>query len=139
MRAIESSGISDADSVAATAAASGLDVEVMSNVSPPIMFSDGRLMVPSAVTVSVTVKVPVPTELQPTTLGQHCRYKRLCVTYCRIVKPGSSGRFASAWRYDYAGVVELCSQQQVWHELRAMATNFIQLRGVQSDLRASAA
>lgn len=129
-----STGIKAADDFARIASEAGLLVEISRSEQPVTYYADGQVMLPAQITVGMTIKVPVPGELQGTTIGQMCQLRQISVVWSRFVGPGKHGKFRNACRYGYLGVVELTNERQARIELQALVTNIKQLRSTQRKL-----
>lgn len=90
---VERTGIKAADEFRDAAGALGLTVEVKSKDNDPVLFDDGREMLPGCTTVTVTVSIPVPESLHASALALYERTTTLAVCF----KRDHNGRARGRW------------------------------------------
>lgn len=123
-----STGIKGADEFIAKARELGLTVEVKSVRTEPTYYSDGSIMLSGNLSVSVTVELSIPEELNGTALGVVERSTRLTSYWNRRDTPRSRGRWTLA-SYSYlGGHDDLHVMHKAYSRLDHMAADLERLR-----------
>ena len=124
----KTTGIAGADAFIAKARELGLTVEVRTVNSEASYYRDGTVMLPSVLSVSVAVSLPVPTELDGTALGMVERCTTLTSCWSKRDAPRSRGRWVLANYSTLGGHKDLHVMSRLDSYLNGMATDLQNLR-----------
>lgn len=119
----EATGITGADEFVTKARELGLTVEVHAVDSEAVFHGDGSVMLPSVLSVVVSVKIPVPSELDGTVLGLVERHTTLVSCWSKRDVPRSRGRWVSANYSTLGGHEDLHVMRRLDPYLNVMVTD----------------
>jgi hypothetical protein len=124
----ETTGITDADAFVTAARELGLNAEFRGVKSDVAYYSDGGVMLPEILCVTVIVSIPVPGELDGTYLGMTERHTRLTGSWTLKDTPRSRGRWTLS-NYSYLGGHEdLHVKHRMYTRLQVMADRLTSLQ-----------
>lgn len=130
---VKTTGIKDADEFVAKAKELGLTVEIGFTNSEAIYFSDGRLMLPEVLTVSVTVTIPVPDELDGSYLAMMQRCNTLRSYWTKRKAPRARGRWVQGNHSTLGGHEDLHVKHRVYSRLASMKAELESLEKLARD------
>jgi hypothetical protein len=121
-------GIKGADDFATEAEKLGLTVTIRTINTEATYYKDGDVMLPASLSVSVTVTLPVPEELNGTALGLVERCTSLTSYWNKRDTPRSRGRWTLANYSTLGGHKDMHVMTRMYSYLQGMADDLERLR-----------